>query len=391
MSLDRRMLHQVMLDSIREGVYATDKSRRIIYWSKGAERITGWTAKDIRDKHCYDDVLCHVDKDGHRLCGEEYCPLHRSICTGKSSQVPIIVFALTKRGGRIPLQVSVSPLRDGRGRVVGGVETFRDLSGEFADIDRVRKIQQLSMQHDMPVDKRIRFTTRYVPRDVIGGDYYAVGRLDDHRYGFLLADVMGHGVCAALYTMCLSSLWNSCQHLLMDPVRFARAVGDRLHLMVERDVAFAAAVCGLFDLKKRVLRVVGAGNPGPLIIRSAGPWENPEVQGLFLGVMKDTEYTETVIPLKQGDCVLFFTDGAVEVANRNGKTLGVAGLMRILQEAGYPGSGPASVLADRPAGLNAGLPIGKNIFETIEDRMLRASDRIRFDDDVTFIEARVTA
>src|SRR5690348_9455309 len=83
---------QTILDSITEGVYATDRSRRIIYWNRAAERITGWRAEDIVGKACFDDVLCHVDKDGHQLCGKEHCPLHRAMVTGATSSVPIIVF-----------------------------------------------------------------------------------------------------------------------------------------------------------------------------------------------------------------------------------------------------------------------------------------------------------
>ena len=53
-------------------------------------------------RRCLDNVLCHVDKDGHRLCGEEFCPLHRSMVTGTPSDVPLIVFAQTKDGRRMP-------------------------------------------------------------------------------------------------------------------------------------------------------------------------------------------------------------------------------------------------------------------------------------------------
>ena len=75
-----------ILDSLAEGVYVTDVERGITYWNKSAERITGWKAEDIVGRGCFDDVLCHVDKDGHYMCGKECCPLHRSIVTGISSE-----------------------------------------------------------------------------------------------------------------------------------------------------------------------------------------------------------------------------------------------------------------------------------------------------------------
>ena len=85
--------------------------RKIIYWNKAAERITGWGRADIIGRHCFDDILCHVDKDAHQLCGQEHCPLHRSIITGVGSECPL-VFAKRKDGQRVPVQVTVAPIRN---------------------------------------------------------------------------------------------------------------------------------------------------------------------------------------------------------------------------------------------------------------------------------------
>ncbi len=78
-------------------------------------------------RHCFDSLLSHVDKDGHELCGNEYCPLHRSIVTGASSGAPL-VFAKRKDGRRTPVQVTVAPIRNAAGEIIGGVEAFRDIS-----------------------------------------------------------------------------------------------------------------------------------------------------------------------------------------------------------------------------------------------------------------------
>jgi sigma-B regulation protein RsbU (phosphoserine phosphatase) len=360
---------QMVLDAINEGVYVTDTTRKILYWGKAAERITGWPASEVVGKRCHDGILCHVDKDGHLLCGKEYCPLHRCMCTGKTSQVPITMFAQTKAGGRVPLQVAVGPLHNAAGEVIGGVETFSDLSGEFTDIQRARKIQLLSLPHELPADPRIRFAARYMPCDIVGGDYYATGQLDADRYGVFLADVSGHGVPAALYTMFLSSLWDRFRHVLPQPAEFARAVNERLRALIQEDEPFAAALCAVFDLRKRELRIVGAGNPGPLLMHADGKWESPDIRGLPLGLMDGAAYEEVVIPLRGGDAVLFFTDGAVEITDARGGRPGLAGLTQILRDLGYPGTDPA--------------------FAALEEQMLKSSDRIRFDDDITFIDVRL--
>ena len=357
---------QYVLDSMNEGVYVTDRDRKILYWSPSAARITGWSAQETVERHCSDNILVHVDKDGHPLCGREYCPLHRSMLTDCGTQSPVIIFAQAKGGRRIPMHVSVSPVHDEAGKVVGGVEVFRDLDGEFGDLRRARRIQTLAIQQKLPRDGRVRFAARYVPHDIVGGDYYAVARLDADRFGFMLGDVTGHGASAALYTVHLGSLWASNRHLIGSPGRFAQAMGNDL-AELSGDEAFVTAICGVIDLSKGVVRIASAGGPCPVVLRQ-GACECLDVRGLPLGLAANVEYEEVEHPLRPGDCLLMFSDGAVEVNNAAGQPLDTAGLTRILREKGYP----------ETAGL-----------KDIEEALLLYSDRVRFDDDLTLLEARI--
>lgn len=364
------MTSQAVLDSVSDGVYVTDPARMILYWNTAAERITGWPARDIVGKHCYDDVLCHVDKDGHRLCGEEYCPLHRSIVTDRASTVPFVVFAQQPKGERVPLQVSVAPVHGDNGKVIGGVETFRDLSDEFRDIKRAQTIQALSLQRELPEDPRVRFSVRYIPHDMIGGDFHAVAPLDSDRYGLFLADVTGHGFPAALYTMYLSSLWESAHPRLAEPCDFARWMNEHLAKLIREVGPFAAGVCGVLDLAQSTLRLVGAGVPSPLLIRANGDWQRLDARGFPLGMLPDATYEESMVEVGSGDCVLLFSDGAIEISKAEGGFLGVDGLELLLKKMGYP---------DAQVHLAA-----------IEKELLRLSNCIRFDDDLTMLELRLT-
>jgi phosphoserine phosphatase RsbU/P len=287
--------------------------------------------------------------------------------TGTTSTVPLIVFALGRHGGRIPMQVAVSPIRDAAGEVIGGVETFRDMSAVLADLERARRIQALSLEHDLPEDARIRFSTFYTPHDIVGGDFYALRRLDADRYGFVLADVMGHGVAAALHTMHLSSLWDRKCGLLTKPAEFAATVNRELARVV-KDESFATAICGVIDAGRRTLRFVSAGGPPLLVVHSDGAIEQLESSGLPFGMMEDACYDEVNAQLAEDDRLLLFSDGAIEIHNADGAMLDVEGLIRILHECGYPQS---------DLNVNA-----------VEEALLRFSNAIRLDDDLTFVEAR---
>ena len=361
---------KAIVDSLSDGVYVCDLDRRITYWSKSAERITGWTAQDVVGRQCFDNVLCHIDKDDHQLCGEEYCPLHRSMITGAGSNGSLLVYAQAKNGERVPMQVSVAPLRNAAGEVIGGVETFQDASAMVHDLERAKAIQQLALQHALPEDDRVRFTTHYVPQAIVGGDYYAIEKLDEDCYGLMLADVMGHGVAAALYTMHLSSLWDRYHRLLARPLDFAAKVNNELVKVVKTDESFATALCGVVDLKQRVFRFTGAGGPKVLHMHADGngTYNCLEGPGLPFGIMQDADYDEVSTPIRRGDRLLFFSDGAEEVHNAAGEMLGIDGLLGILKKQGYP---QADIQMD-----------------ALEKELLKYSNEIRLGDDLTIIEAR---
>ena len=359
-----------VLDSVNDGVYVTDTERRIVYWNPAAERITGWTKADIVGRTCYDEVLCHEDKDGRRLCGKEHCPLHRSIVTGNSSTVPIIVFAGCKDGSRVPVRVSVAPIRSRDGEITGGVETFRDLTPEIQDFERAQKIQSRAMRLDIPADERIVFSSHHVALDIVGGDFLTACQLDNNRYGFMLADVSGHGIAAGLYTMCLYPLWQEYKHLLVKPARFAESVSRGLCDLMDAESAFAAAACGVIDLAANTIRVCGAGNPQPLLFQKNKTVSTIECPGLPLGMISDATYEHVSTQFNRGDTILFFSDGATEISMPNETQLGLNGLSDCLARLGYPLS-------------NVSL-------KDVETALLELSNCVRFADDMTLLEMKRT-
>lgn len=357
-----------VINSLCDGVYVCDLERKITYWSKAAVRITGWSQDDVVGKHCFDNILCHIDKDGHQLCGNEFCPLHRAIITGRLSIVPQLVYAQGANGNRIPMEVTVAPLRDNSGKVIGGVETFRDASVIVHDMERAKAIQQLAMEKDIPEGIPVTFMTHYISRDIVGGDYYAVKNLGDSRYGLILADVTGHGISASLYTMHLSSLWNRYHALLENPVEFLCKVNKELAAVVKSEGSFATAICGLIDLNNNLFRFSSAGGPEIVLFHGDGTYECPKSAGLPLGLMSDAEYKEFSTKFHKGDSLLLFSDGAVEIKNAAGKILGVEGLIEILKSQSYPQS--------------------QLQMEALEEALLKYSNSIRLDDDLTIMEVR---
>ena len=109
----------IILDSIADGVFTVDKDWRITSFNRAAERITGVPRQEAVGRRCCDIF--------HSSVCENECALLKTTESGK----PIVnkaIYIVTAAGQRVPISISTALLRDRSGEVIGGVETFRDLS-----------------------------------------------------------------------------------------------------------------------------------------------------------------------------------------------------------------------------------------------------------------------
>jgi PAS domain S-box-containing protein len=114
-----RHRHELILDALTEGVFTVDLDWRITSFNRAAERITGIPRVEAIGRHCFEVLRADI-------C-ESDCVLRRTMETRHPlSNVPVHVYRADKR--RIPINVSTTLLRDDQDRVIGGVETFEDMS-----------------------------------------------------------------------------------------------------------------------------------------------------------------------------------------------------------------------------------------------------------------------
>jgi PAS domain S-box-containing protein len=114
-----RISTEAILESISDGVFTVDDEWKITSFNRAAEQVTGISRRDALGKRCSDVFRAS-------MCESE-CALRHTIDTG----TPVInrtAFIVDVHGKRVPISVSTALLRDGTGKVVGGAETFRDLT-----------------------------------------------------------------------------------------------------------------------------------------------------------------------------------------------------------------------------------------------------------------------
>ncbi|SPD71877.1 PAS domain S-box protein [uncultured Desulfobacterium sp.] len=110
---------EIILESISDGVFTVDHQWRITTFNRAAEQITGIHREQAVGKHCWEIFQSNMCEEG--------CALRRTMKQGKSF-IDSSTYIITKEGRRIPVVVSTSLLKDTKGKTLGGVETFRDMS-----------------------------------------------------------------------------------------------------------------------------------------------------------------------------------------------------------------------------------------------------------------------
>lgn len=110
-----------ILESVLVGLCVVDVNKRIVFWSDGAQHITGYQRHEVIGHSCIEAPILHCDESAGDACAES-CPAAIAIHTAKPAE--LTCFVQHKSGHRMPLHVQASPVRDAHGSIIGAVETF---------------------------------------------------------------------------------------------------------------------------------------------------------------------------------------------------------------------------------------------------------------------------
>lgn len=349
------MLRQLM-DHISDNIYFMDREGRIVLISQWGAKWLGYESPD--------QLIGKTDFD---LFTEEHAAAasadeQRIIRTGE----PLIGIEEkeTWPDGRVTwVSTTKMPMRDDHGNITGIFGISRDITAHKEReilVNRMKEQMEMELarasevQRSFLAARRVVFPERpapgngsieviheYRPSGPVGGDFFCLLPLSETRVGIFIADVMGHGVGAALTMSALNAMARSEAARLSQPDAFLMRLNGRLLDVIAREGSFEfiTAFYMVIDTAEGSVSFATAGHHPPLLLRvgegrARRLFDHAAVRGPALMVVQEPRFSTGEGRLDPGDRILLFTDGLTEMprAPSSEEDLDIDGLIQTLDD-----------------------------------------------------------
>ena len=176
-------------------------------------------------------------------------------------------------------------------------------------------VQQDFLPNQLPNTDEVRWATSFLPAEWVSGDIYDIVRIDEQHIGFYVADVVGHGIPAALLTIFLKQALVMRETIdnnyhIFSPAEVMKNLNVRLAAQKLSGYQFATCCYSLLNIKTLQLTYARAGHPYPILIKPKEQPQQLETRGPLLGIFGKSEYIQQTVQLQPGDKLLLYSDGA---------------------------------------------------------------------------------
>jgi sigma-B regulation protein RsbU (phosphoserine phosphatase) len=184
-------------------------------------------------------------------------------------------------------------------------------------------VQQDFLPEKLPNCDKLRWATFILPAECVSGDIYDVKRIDEQHVSFYVADVVGHGMPAALLSIFIKqtiAMYEDVQsnRCVLSPAELMKNVNLRIYAQKLSGCQFITCCYCLININTLQLTYSRAGHPYPILIRGQEQPQNLEIDGSLLGILEEAEYSQRTIQLQPGDKLLLYSDGVIPfISNSN--------------------------------------------------------------------------
>lgn len=187
----------------------------------------------------------------------------------------------------------------------------RDAVAFDAELALARKVQRKLLPQPEFRAYGLECECASIPMSHIGGDLYDFLAVDSSHLGFLLGDVSGKGIGAALLVANLQATIRAQTDLARSPSRLMQRVNE-LFFDSTRPEFFATLFFGLYEVETQTICYVNCGHPSPVIVESGGGTRVLDATATILGAFKRSEFREQCVSFGPGNRLVLFSDGFSE-------------------------------------------------------------------------------
>lgn len=199
-----------------------------------------------------------------------------------------------------------------------------ELARKEAELNFALEVQQALFPKKFPANGGLEFSGVCVPASGISGDYFDVIQLSGGRIAFVLADISGKGISAAILMSNSHAVLRMLANAGHPPDEVCSQLNHHLYTITEAS-RFATMFYAEWSPDERRLRYVNAGHNPPLLLSAKGS-ERLEAGGPPLGILSDFEFPVSVAGLESGDLLVLYSDGITEAGAGRGNDFGEARL-----------------------------------------------------------------
>ncbi len=211
------------------------------------------------------------------------------------------------------------------------LEVNREQLVDFNDLHRAREIQLNFLPRGYPNRPKYEVFGYSTSSNLVGGDYFDYFDDRGDSVQCILADACGHGLAAALIMSNFRGILKSQVSRHDDYSQLFNSLNQLMHFD-EDLIQYLTGVFLYFDQESGVLRYLNAGHYEPLVFDLQGNVRGLPGSGPPLGMFKGSKYVPGEVRLQQGDLVVLYTDGLVDVETRDGDYFGTEGITAAIQD-----------------------------------------------------------
>jgi sigma-B regulation protein RsbU (phosphoserine phosphatase) len=344
------------IESVPQGFSLFDANDRLVICNRRYREMVSQPGAEVQPGDSFESIICRIAKRGDIPAAigdidswvKMRLDMHRNpqgpyIQQRSSGEWVMINERKTQDGGTVAVTTDISALKNAEQAAEDAKARLAD-SLALVEAAKARMQEELNVGRDIqrsmlprvfpafPDRKELELYAVLEPALEVGGDLYDFFLLDDHRLCFVIGDVSGNGVPAALFMAMTKIMVKTRAASDPSPASIVTHVNDALS--AENDSCmFVTLYLGILNLRDGTLLTTNAGHNPPLLKRRNGQFEWLTAQdGPLVGPMPGIAFKESLIQLGPGDEIFLYTDGVTEADNVRRELFGKDRLKTVLDQ-----------------------------------------------------------